>query len=97
MAAVPSYLVERYLPGFSAGEVRAATQRLRAVAEQMTAEGTAIRYLSSAFVPEEESCFCQLEAPSPEVLALANERAAFPFARILAVRLRREPRDEERR
>jgi hypothetical protein len=93
---VPSYLVERYLPGLSTDEVRAATQRLRAVAEQMTEEGTTIRYLSSAFVPEEESCFCQLEAPSREAVAAANDRAAFPFARILAVRLRREHRQEER-
>jgi len=92
---VPSYLVERYLPGLSADEVQAAVQRLRVVSEQMTAEGTMIRYLSSAYLAEEESCFCQLQAPSRQAVAAANERAAFPFARIHAVRLRREEPHEE--
>jgi hypothetical protein len=87
---VPSYLVERYLPGLSPAEVHAAVQRLRTVTEQMTAEGTPIRYLSSAYLAEEESCFCQLEAPSREAVAAATERATFPYAHIHAVRLRRE-------
>jgi hypothetical protein len=94
---VPSYLVERYLPGLSGDEVHAAVQRLRTVSQEMTAEGTTIRYLSSAYVAEEESCFCQLEAPSREAVAAANERASFPFARIHAVQLRHAQRHEEQR
>jgi Nickel responsive protein SCO4226-like len=94
---MPCYLVERYLPGLSAEDVHAAVQRLKTVAEEMTTEGITIGYLSSAFVPEEEACFCQLEAPSREAVALANERAAFPFARILTVDPRPEPRHVEER
>lgn len=81
------YLVERYLPGLTAAEVHAAIGRTTAVAEEMAAEGVPIRYLTSAFIPEEEACFCQFEAPSREAVAAANERAAFPYARILAVDL----------
>lgn len=94
---MPSYLVERYLPDLSADEVHAAVQRLRTVSEQMAAEGTTIRYLSSAYIAEEESCFCQLEAPSREAVAAANERAGFPFARIHAVQLRHAQGHEEQR
>lgn len=86
-----SYLVERYLPGLSADEVRAAIRRLRTVVGQMTEEGTTIRYLSGAYVAEEESCFCQFIAPSREAVAVANERAAFPFARILDVDPEEDP------
>jgi len=95
--AVPSYLVERYLPGLSADEVHAATQRLEAVTKEMAAEGITIRYLSSAYVAEEESCFCQLEAPSREAVAAANERAAFGFARVLAADLSAPQLHEEER
>jgi len=81
------YLVERYLPGLTAADVHAAVQRMTAVAEEMAAEGSPIRYLTSAFVPEEEACFCQFEAASRDAVAAANDRAAFPYARILAVDL----------
>jgi Nickel responsive protein SCO4226-like len=81
------YLVERYLPGLSAADVHAAIRRMTAVAEEMAAGGIPIRYLTSAFIPEEEACFCQFDAPSREAVAEANERAAFPYARILAVDL----------
>ena len=78
-------MVERYLPGLTAGEVAAAVERMTAMAEEMAAEGMPIRHLSSAFIPEEEACFCQFEAPSDETLALANDRAAFPYARIVQI------------
>ena len=79
--------MERYLPGLTAADVRTAVRRTTAVAEEMPAEGVPIRYLTSAFIAEEEACFCQFEAPSREAVAAANERAAFPYARILAVDL----------
>lgn len=82
---MPNYLVERYLPGLTAADVHAAIRRTTGVAEEMAADGIPIRYLTSAFIAEEEACFCQFEAPSRETVVAANERAAFPFARILAV------------
>lgn len=81
------YLVERYLPGLTAADVRVAIGRTKAAAEQMAAEGVSIRYLTSAFITDEEACFCQFEAPSREAVAAANDRAAFPYARILTVDL----------
>lgn len=84
---MPDYLVERYLPGLTAADVHAAIRRMSAVAEEMAAEGMPIRYVTSAFIPEEDACFCQFEAPSREAVAAASDRAAFPYARILAVDL----------
>ena len=84
---MPDYLVERYLPGLTPADVHAAIRRTTAVAEEMAADGIPIRYLTSAFIADEEACFCQFKALSRETVAEANERAAFPYARILAVDL----------
>jgi Protein of unknown function (DUF4242) len=78
-----TYLVERYLPDASADDLRRSTSLLTAVAAEMTAEGSRVRYLGSAFVPVEESCFCQFEG-SREAVRELNERAQLPFARIVA-------------
>jgi hypothetical protein len=79
---VPRYLVERYLPDRAPEDIDAAVERLWTVIVEMSAEGIPIRFLSSAFIPGDEACLCQLEAPSSEIVRIANERAAFPFARI---------------
>jgi uncharacterized protein DUF4242 len=84
---MPDYLVERYLPGLTPADVHAAIRRTTAATEEMAADGIPIRYLTAAFIAEEETCFCGFEAPSREDVVEANERAAFPFARIVAVDL----------
>jgi Nickel responsive protein SCO4226-like len=77
------FVVERYLPGITAEELRASADRLAAATEGLAARGQAIRYLGSAFVPEEESCFCRFEAASAATVERACSRARFPYARIL--------------
>lgn len=82
------YLVERYLPGATHADAASAAERVAVATEQMAAEGFSVRYLGGTFIPADEACFCEFEAPSPEVVERANERAGVPFARILpAVRL----------
>jgi hypothetical protein len=73
------YVVERYLPGVSRAELERQLERL----ERLT-RGTAVQYLSSTIVPDDEACFCQFEAPSEEAVAEANRRAGVPFDRIVA-------------
>jgi hypothetical protein len=86
-----TYMVERYLPGFSAEEMRAAVARAQGACEEMQAHGIAVRYLGSAFIAEEEACFCQFEAPSAAVVEEANRLAEIPFARVVeAVPIRAE-------
>jgi hypothetical protein len=89
------YLVERYVPGASHAEVAAAAARLASAAAELAADGIRVRYVGSSFVPSEETCFCEFEAPSSQAVEWANERAGVAFAQILpAVRL---PARRERR
>lgn len=80
---MPTYMVERYLPGVSPEEVLAAAGRAREVTAHMTEEGTPIRYLRSTYLPSEESCFCLFEGASEGLVRRANERAQIPFDRIV--------------
>ena len=80
------YLVERYLPGATDGQLDEAGERLAAAAERLAAEGVDVRYVGSTFVPEEESCFCRFESACLEEVERACVRAGVPFARIVETR-----------
>jgi hypothetical protein len=82
---VAGFLVERYLPGTSGEGIRAALARVSAAATELEAEGTPVAHLGSTYIRSEETCLCRFESTSPDIVAVANERAAFPFARILLV------------
>jgi uncharacterized protein DUF4242 len=81
---VRTYLVERYLPGTSGAELVAAAERAASVSRKMQDDGVPVRYLGSTHLAGEEACLCRFEAPSAALVAEANERAGFPFARIIA-------------
>ena len=80
------YLVERYLPGATDGQLDEAGERLAAAAERLAAEGVDVRYVGSTFVPEEESCFCRFESAGREGVERACEQAGVRFARIVETR-----------
>jgi Nickel responsive protein SCO4226-like len=82
---MPTYLVERFLVGMTAPDVRAAAARAKLETARMTEEGTAVRYLGSTFSIEDETGFCLFEGPSREAIREANVRAAIPFERIAEV------------
>lgn len=74
------FLVEVYLSrsnGFDASVARA-----RHAAEELTREGTRVVYLTSVFVPEDETCFLLYEAASADAVHEAARRAALPFERV---------------
>jgi Nickel responsive protein SCO4226-like len=86
------YLVERDLPGISMEELAAAQKRAIQVGKELTAEGRDVRYIRSTFVPGEDRCMCLFEAPNPENVREANERAQIPFTRIVPAQdLSRKP------
>jgi hypothetical protein len=74
-----SYLVEAYQPRSDAARAAA---RVRAAAEAVSHAGAPVRYVSSIFVPEDETCFYVFESSSKEGVLAAIERAALSFARI---------------
>jgi uncharacterized protein DUF4242 len=74
---MPTYLVERYLPGRDRAWLEAALARL-------PRDRRGVAYLGSTYVPSDESCFCRFEAASAENVRDANEVAGVPFARIVA-------------
>lgn len=76
-------MVERYLPGITAGQVDEASTRLAAAALELAAKGVDVRYIGSTFIPEEESCFCRFEGPAAADIRRICEQAGVPFARIV--------------
>jgi Nickel responsive protein SCO4226-like len=73
---MPTYLVERYLPGRDRDWLEAALARL-------PKQTSGVAYLGSLYVPSDESCFCRFEAADAESVQEANELARVPFARIV--------------
>ena len=77
------YLVERELPNIEMEQLADAQKRAILVGKELTAEGKEVRYIRSMFVPGEQRCMCLFEAPNPENVREANERAEIPFTRIV--------------
>ncbi len=81
-----SYLVETYLARSRAGERTARERRARSIAEELTREGTRVRFDRSIHVPEDEICFFVFDADSGRDVALAAQRAELdPFRVVEAI------------
>ncbi len=80
---MPVYLVEREMPGVTMEQLAAAQKRAIRTGKELTAEGRQVRYIRSMFVPGECRCMCLFEAPNPENVREANDRAQIPFTRIV--------------
>jgi hypothetical protein len=82
VAVVAQYLVELFVPRTDALVVPAAVRRVRLAAEDLARAGTAVRYLRSIFVPEDEICFLLFEAACAQDVRDAARSADLPFERI---------------
>lgn len=80
---MPSYLVEVYLPRSRADEARAAARRARAAAEELAREGTAVRYVRTTFLPDDETCFHLFEAVSADAVEEVSRRAELGRVRVV--------------
>ena len=87
---MPSYLVETYLARGGAETRLACDRRARSAAEELTREGTRVRFEGSTHVPEDEICFFTFEAPSSTVAALVAQHAGIEPLRIVEVVSSRE-------
>ena len=90
---MPSYLVETFLSRAAVRERLARWRRASSAAQELTREGTRVRFDHTIYVPEDEICFFVVEAPSSRDAVLAAERANLaPFRVVEAV-----PSDKEGR
>jgi hypothetical protein len=80
---MPSYLVETYLPRGRVGERLARTRRARSAADELTRQGTRVRFLRWIHVPEDEICFYVFVAPTSGDAALVAERADLEPVRVV--------------
>src|SRR5918999_1583025 len=78
---MPSYLVETYAPKLRVDEARAAGRRARAAAEQLSREGSRVRYVRTTFLPDDETCFHVFDAASEEAVGEAWRRAGIAGGR----------------
>jgi hypothetical protein len=80
---VPSYLVEAYLARGDAGGRAARERRARSAAEELTRQGTRVRFDRTIHVPEDEICFFVFDAPTGSDAALAAQRAELDPLRVV--------------
>jgi hypothetical protein len=80
---VPSYLIETFLARGAAGERQARERRAHSAAEEMTREGTRVRFEGSIHVPEDEICFFTFATPSGREAALVAQRARLEPIRVV--------------
>ena len=93
---MPSYLVETFLARGSGGERTARERRVRSNAQELTRNGTRVRFEGSTHVPEDELCFFTFEAPSSRIAALVAQRAGLEPLRVVeAVSSRGVDHEEE--
>ena len=78
-----SYVVELQVPAEDATDLASAGERARSAAEQLTREGTSVRWVRSVYVPEYETCLLVFEAPTAEAVDQAGRRAGLTYERIV--------------
>jgi hypothetical protein len=77
-----TFLVEHYLPGLAADELRGWAANVRKGIVELELAGIPVHYVRSTIVPADESLLCVLEASSDAVVREAYVRAGIPFERI---------------
>ena len=79
---MPTYLVERDLPGMTRDQLAAAHRAAAETARRFTAAGNPVRYIRSLFLPQEARCLCLFEARDAECVRSLNDTAQIPFTSV---------------
>jgi hypothetical protein len=77
------FMVDRELPGITAEQLSGAQKAAIDACKQMTADGKAVRYIRTTFVPGESHCMCLFEAANEHLVREANDKAKLRYKRIV--------------
>jgi hypothetical protein len=77
-----TFLVERYMSADAAAGLPASTGRLARLCADGNDNAAAVRYLYSAYLPTEDTCFCLFGAASAAAVRAVNDQAEFALDRI---------------
>ena len=80
---MPSYLVETYMPCSHAQEAHAAARRVTSAADELSRSGADVRHVRTTFLPDDETCFHLVEAPSAVAVEEVSRRAGLGRTRIV--------------
>jgi len=79
---MPVFMVEREIPGITMEQLGDAQKSAIETSDRYSAEGRAVRYIRTAWVPSESRGMCFFEAVDAETVKAVNEDAGIPFTRI---------------
>jgi hypothetical protein len=79
---MPVYVGERYVPQAEEGVALAQAEQIRATVQQLAANGSPVRLLSTTFVPNEEWVFDLFEAESAEQVQRVYDQGSVPVERV---------------
>jgi hypothetical protein len=77
------FMVERNLSGISKDDLGNAQKTAIAKGQEMTKQGTPVRYIRSTFAPEDGRCMCLFEADKSEDVKRLNDEAGLPYNRVV--------------
>jgi hypothetical protein len=78
------FVAERYISRAQTHDRHADdAQRTQTASQYLAARGTAVRYLGSILVPEDETCFTFLEAHTVDEVRQLADQASITYQRIL--------------
>ena len=79
---MPVFVGERYIANAEQGVALAEAAQLREVVQRLAAEGSAVRLLSTTFVPNEEWVFDLFEAESEDQVRHVYAQGHVPVERV---------------
>jgi hypothetical protein len=77
------FLLEFYVAQTNAFAFERNEIRARIAAEELTREGSPVRFVRSIVIPEDETCFYLCEAASVDAVRQLAERAGMPVGRVV--------------
>jgi hypothetical protein len=77
------FMVERNLSGISMGDLGNAQNAAIAKGQEMTQQGTPVRYIRTTFAPDDGRCMCLFEADKSEDVKRLNDEAGLPYNRVV--------------